>query len=236
VRDPEGRWRRAIADIGIPVGRPQTLVIDLAPVLRAGEHTGRITTNMRIYWDQILVASAIDGGALKRTRLDPLAALLRSRGFSREVRPAGSEPPIYDYDSVSTESPWKTAAGLYTREGDVTALLSSTDDMFVIAKPGDEIAVSFDASLPPLPPGWVRTFLLKGDGFSKEMDVNSASPDRVEPLPFHRMSAYPYGPAERYPETLAHRRYRAQYNTRRVAVAVPSLSLRGSDTYPTPSR
>jgi len=223
ARDADGRWRSAISDIGIPVGRPQTIVVDLAPVLRANEHTVRISTNMRIYWDQILVASAIDGGALRRTRLDPLAALLRSRGFSREVRPGGSEPPIYDYDSVSTESPWKTAAGLYTREGDVTALLASTDDMFVIAKPGDEIAVSFDASLRPLPSGWVRTFLLKGDGFSKEMDVNSASPDRVEPLPFHRMSAYPYGPAERYPETVAHRRYRARYNTRRVAVAVPSL-------------
>jgi hypothetical protein len=116
---------------------------------------------------------------------------------------------------------------LYTREGDVRSLLSRSDDMFVIAKPGDEIAVSFDASaLRPLPSGWTRTFLLKGDGFSKEMDVNSASPDRVEPLPFHRMSAYPYGPPEMYPESAAHRQYRAQYNTRRVAVAVPSLQGR----------
>ena len=96
--------------------------------------------------------------------------------------------------------------------------------MFVIAKPGDEIAVSFDASAQrTLPAGWSRTFLLKGDGFSKEMDVNSASPDRVEPLPFHRMSAYPYGPSERYPESAVHQRYRAQYNTRRVAAAIPAL-------------
>ena len=52
VRDSEGRWRPAIADIGIPVGRPQTIVVDLAPALRAGEHAVRVTTNMRIYWDQ----------------------------------------------------------------------------------------------------------------------------------------------------------------------------------------
>ncbi len=99
VRDPEGRWRPAIADIGIPVGRPQTIVVDLAPVLRAGEHTVRVTTNMRIYWDQISLASAIDGQALRSTWLDPLSALLRSRGFSQEVRPGGSEPPLYDYVS-----------------------------------------------------------------------------------------------------------------------------------------
>ena len=50
--------------------------------------------------------------------------------------------------------------------------------MFVIAKPGDEIALAFDAPrLPPLPDGWTRTFLLLADGFSKEMDINSASPD-----------------------------------------------------------
>jgi len=224
VRDVDGRWRPAILDIGIPVGRPQTIVVDLASVLRPGEHRVRIATNMRIYWDQILVASAMDGNRLRRTGLDPLAALLRSRGFSREVYPGGAEPPTYDYDSATTESPWKTMPGLYTREGDVRPLISRSDDMFVIAKPGDELAVSFDASaLPALPAGWSRTFLLKGDGFSKEMDVNSASPDRVEPLPFHGMSEYPYKPPAQYPDSPAHRMYRAQYNTRRATSALPSL-------------
>jgi len=224
VRDVGGRWRPAILDIGIPVGRPQTIVVDLASVLRPGEHTVRIATNMRIYWDQILVASAMDGNGLRRTWLDPLAALLRNRGFSREVYPNGAEPPNYDYDSVTSESPWKTMPGLYTREGDVRPLISRSDDMFVIAKPGDEVAVSFDASaLPALPAGWSRTFLLRGDGFSKEMDVNSASPDRVEPLPFHGMSQYPYKPPAHYPDSPAHRMYRAQYNTRRASSALPSL-------------
>ena len=224
VRDRDGRWRPAIPDIGIPVGRPQTIVVDLASVLRRGEHRVRITTNMRIYWDQILVASAVDSNGLRRTWLDPLAALVRGRGFSREVYPNGTEPPNYDYDSVTTESSWKTMPGLYTREGDVRPLISSSDDMFVIAKPGDELAVSFDASaLPALPAGWSRTFLLRGDGFSKEMDVNSASPDRLEPLPFHGMSEYPYKPPAQYPDSPAHRMYRAQYNTRRATSVLPSL-------------
>ena len=227
VQAVDGQWRLAIPDIGIPVGRPQTMVVDLASALRRGEHTVRITTNMRIYWDQILVASAIDVSPLRPMRLNPVAAILRNRGFSREVRPGGSEPPLYDYDDVSTESPWKVLSGLYTREGDVRPLLSRSDDMFVIAKPGDEIAVTFDASSSRSPSaGWTRTFLLKADGFSKEMDLHSASPDRVEPLPFHRMSRYPYASTEQYPDSPSHRRYLERYNTRRVLPARSSLGFR----------
>ncbi|MBI3403285.1 MAG: VCBS repeat-containing protein [Acidobacteria bacterium] len=217
VKGVNGQWREAIADIGIPVGRPQTMVVDLAPVLRPGEHEVRIVTNMRIYWDQILVASVAPGVGGRATRLDPLTAHLHTRGFSIDLRPDGREPETYDYSRVTARSPWKTMTGRFTREGDVRPLLVRSDDMFVISKPGDEIALSFDATgVGVLPPGWTRTFLLMADGFSKEMDINSASPDRVEPLPFHRMTKYPYAAPEHYPTTPAHEQYRARYNTRVV--------------------
>jgi hypothetical protein len=74
-----------------------------------------------------------------------------------------------------------------------------------------------------VPPGWTRTYLLRGDGYSKEMDVNSASPDTVEPLPFHGMSRYPYPATEHYPETPEHQAYREQFNTRRITRAIPKL-------------
>ena len=107
--------------------------------------------------------------------------------------------------------------GRYTREGDVRPLLSAVDDRFVVSRPGDEIALSFDAAaLPPLAAGMNRTFLLYVDGFSKEMDINSASPDTVEPLPFHGMRTYPYGPDERRPHTLEYEQYLMEYNTRVV--------------------
>jgi hypothetical protein len=96
--------------------------------------------------------------------------------------------------------------------------------MFVIAKPGDEIALSFDAaSLPPLHVGYQRTFLLYADGFSKEMNIRSATPDSLGPLPFHGMSAYPLGDGERYPADAAHVRYLDQHNTRVVPRQMPSL-------------
>jgi hypothetical protein len=224
VRGATGRWRTAIADIGIPVGRPQTMVVDLAGRLRPGEHELRIVTNMRIYWDQILVASAIPPPRLRMIRMDPSEAVLRSRGFSAVVRPDGKEPESYEYERVTSVSPWKAMQGRYTREGDVRQLLRRSDDMFAIAKPGDEIALSFDvAAAGPLPEGWTRTFLLMADGFSKEMDINSASPDVVEPLPFHRMTRYPYAESEHYPDSAAYRAYRDTYNTRVVAKSLPSL-------------
>ena len=89
--------------------------------------------------------------------------------------------------------------------------------MFVISRPGDEIALSFDANtLPPLRTGWIRSFLLYAHGYSKEMNPRSASPDTVGPLPFRAMTKYPYGANEQYPDTPAHREYLDRYNTRAI--------------------
>jgi hypothetical protein len=181
---------------------------------------------MRIYWDQIrLAARGSEPGRPAWLRL--MRADLRERGFSAEVSPDGRPPFSYDYALVSGDSPWKVMPGRYTRPGDVRELLAATDDLFVTAQPGDEIALSFDASmLPPLPAGWRRTFLLYADGFSKEMDVNSASPDVLEPLPFHGMTCYPYGPEQSYPLTPERRAVMERYNTRVVAFPLPALELR----------
>ena len=114
--------------------------------------------------------------------------------------------------------------GRYTREGDVRELLLQSDDMFVVSRPGDEISLSLNASaLPALPAGWTRTFLLYADGFSKEMDINSASPDQLAPLPFHGMSRYPYPSSEHYPLDAKHRQYLEKYNTRVVTSPVPKV-------------
>jgi hypothetical protein len=220
-QDATGQWRTAIDDIGIPIGRPQTVVVDLRGKVPPGTRVVRIATNMRIYWDQILVDVSGTTFPTKLTRLDPIVANLSWRGFSAEVTPDGREPYGYDYSRVTTVSPWKQMTGRYTREGDVRALLRRTDDQFVISRPGDELALSFDATaLPRLAPGMSRTFLLYADGYSKEMDLNSASPDTVEPLPFRGMTKYPYGPREEYPRTRDHEAYRAKYNTRWIARGV----------------
>ena len=224
LKDKGGRWKTVIENIGIPVGRPQTIVVDLTGKFLSTSREVRIVTNMRIYWDQILVDTSRDDPPVKLTRLNPSMADLRWRGFSREVSPDGRQPLGYDYDRVSFTAPWKVMTGRYTREGDVRALLLRSDDMFVVSRPGDELSLSFPAdSFPPLPNGWTRTFLLFGDGFSKEMDINSASPDQIGPYPFHGMTRYPYHWPEHYPMTEERIRYLEEYNTRLVTSPVPLI-------------
>lgn len=225
VKDKQGRWQTVIENVGIPVGRPQTVVADLTGKFLSASREVRIITNMRIYWDQILVDTSEGNFPAQLTRLDPSVADLRWRGFSLEHSPDGQQPMSYDYKKVSFTSPWKVMTGRYTREGDVRELLLESDDMFVISRPGDELILSFGADkLPRLPEGWTRTFLLYADGFSKEMDLNSASPDQVGPLPFHGMSKYPYTWPERYPLTEKRQRYLEKYNTRVVTSQVDRIA------------
>ena len=231
IKNGVGNWRHAV-DIGIPVGRPQTIALDLTGHLHPGEHEVRIVTDMRVYWDQIQVGRPVslddieDHAVVREQTLHATTAELRTRGFSKELHPNGTQPTTYDYEQVSLLSPWKTMSGSYTRPGDVRELLAVSDDLFTIAKDGDEIVLSFDAAqLDSLPTNWTRTYLLRTDGFSKEMDINSASPDSVEPLPFHAMSAYPYSDSEHYPKTRAHETYRGTFNSRHVVQSIPRIDV-----------
>jgi hypothetical protein len=225
MQGDDGRWVTVVDDIGIPVGRPQTVVVDLSGKWPGRSRVVRVVTNMRIYWDRVLVGERSDD-RLKPRPLDPDAAVLRERGFSAEVTPDGREPFGYAYDRVSALSPWKAFPGRYTRTGDVRELLLAADDLFVISRPGDEIALSFEASaLPTLRPGLIRTFLLHSDGFSKEMDINSATPGSLGPLPFHAMSRYPYEPPEAYPMTPEKMALMERYNTRVVTGPVAPLEV-----------
>ncbi len=224
VETAPGQWDLAIGDVGIPVGRPQTVVVDLGPVALGPTARVRLVTNMRIYWDRIAVGEAMPDLAGEPVTLEPVVARLAERGFSAERFVDGKGPLSFDYARVSWSSPWKVMPGRYTREGDVAHLLEAADDLFVVSKPGDEIALSFEA-LPPVRPGRERTYLLLGDGFSKEMDINSSSPDVVLPLPYHGMTSYPDSPSGR-PRPLNRRdELQARYNTRVVARPLIPLEL-----------
>lgn len=217
------RWVPVMDPMGFPAGLPKTMAVSLQGLLPEGAHLVRITTSMRIYWDQVRVGDIAESGPTV-TRVDPEFAALRYRGFPRAVRPGGSGPPEYDYASEEPYVLWKVHAGAYTRFGDVRPLLLEADDRYVVTRAGDEIVLAFDAArLPPLPEGYQRTFLVHADGFGKDMDVNSARPDRVDPLPHHAMKDYPWGREDAYPMTEEMVDYLITYNTRVVTRSVPSL-------------
>jgi FG-GAP-like repeat/ASPIC and UnbV len=216
VRDARGRWKVAAASIGFPSGKDKTIVVDLGEKFPTRDHHVRIRTSMQIYWDQAFVSTDAKGSPLQMTTVAPVTADLHFRGFSRTYRKGGRYGPYwFDYDTVSTESPWRPIEGAFTRFGDVLSLLRAPDDMYVVMGPGDEMTLEFDASSSrALPPGWKRDFLLYTDGWIKDSDLNTAFGTTVDPLPFHAMQAYPYAPGDAYPTDTSHQRYRREYETR----------------------
>jgi tetratricopeptide (TPR) repeat protein len=52
---PHGKWKRVIDDMGFPAGGPRTMTADLTGKLPHGTQKIRITTNLQVYWDSILI-------------------------------------------------------------------------------------------------------------------------------------------------------------------------------------
>ena len=79
--------------------------------------------------------------------------------------------------------------GYYTRYGDVRELVNEIDDRYVIVNSGDELSLRFSEQPPP-PVGWVRDFVIVGDGWIKDGDYNSTFSKTVLPLPYHACLLY----------------------------------------------
>ncbi len=216
VQDAAGRWMTVVDDMGIPAGKPKTIAVDLTGKFLSSSRRIRIATNLALYWDEIFLSETAAEPANVMTRVDAGSVELRYRGFSTPtIHPQRTQPEAFDYARLMPLSMWNPTAGLYTRYGDVTPLLTAIDDRFVIMGSGDEIRLTFAVSaFPAVKEGWTRDFLLMVDGWAKDADANTAFSQSVEPLPFHTMSAYPYPPSEHYPDDVLHRRYRDYYNTR----------------------
>ena len=59
----------------------------------------------------------------------------------------------------------------------------------MIVASGDEMSLRF-AEQPAPPAGWVRDFVLLGDGWIKDGDFNSTFSKTVLPLPYHAKDEY----------------------------------------------
>ena len=210
----DGRWERIADDVGFPAGLERTIVVDLSGKLPAGARRIRLMTNLQLYWDQVLIDNHAE--AERRTAELPLAsATLHFRGYPTQLEGASPGDLDYDYDRVSLTGPFQRERGNYTRMGDVTALVKSIDDRFVIFGSGEEIAAEFDASqLPALPAHWKRDYFFYANGFVKDMDWWDASPFTVAQLPFHTMSAYPYPANEKFPDNGDALDYQLNWNGR----------------------
>jgi tetratricopeptide (TPR) repeat protein len=216
--DGKTKWLRVVDDMGFPAGGARTMTADLTGKLPLGTRRIRITTNLQIYWDNILISRTNqDDSQNQRARLTPVPlarAELRFHGFPLKIE---DQPPgnvKYIYEKTSATGPYTRPAGAYTRYGDVRPLLDSLDDKFVVFGSGDEVALDFDpAKLPALPEGWVRDYFFTANGYEKDMDFYAYRGDTVDPLPFGDMKTYPY-PDQSFPTDTEHLNYLLEYNTR----------------------
>jgi tetratricopeptide (TPR) repeat protein len=214
MQDASGRWVTVNEDMGMPAGKPKTIAVPLH--FLSTSRKLRIVTDLCVYWDEIFLSESAGPAEAHLTQLPIQSADLHFRGFSESViDPLRKQPDTFRYSRVDPMSFWNPTPGFYTRYGDVKELIGEVDDRLVIMGSGDEMRLSFDASLLASPrPGWTRDFLLKVDGWAKDRDPNTAFSQTVLPLPFHGMSRYPYPAAEHFPEDQDHVRYQREYNTR----------------------
>ena len=242
VPDGRGGWRPTGPPVGFPAGKTKTMVLDIGDLIVRDDPRIRVVSTIRLYWDQIHVAIG-DDAPFTVTKIEPSSAQLQYRGFSRRQpgllpgAPEHDQPEWFDFEAREPWPRWNQHDGMFTRYGQVLPLLHTIDDRFAIFAAGDAIDLRFPvgSTAPPSARGGDRTYLLFLDGWAKDGDHNTSQAQTVEPLPFHGMSGYPYRSDEHYPDDEAHRRYRAEWNTRpgvqlrsNLATGDPPAALRGS--------
>jgi tetratricopeptide (TPR) repeat protein len=229
VPDGHGGWVTAQSNLGFPAGRKKTVLFNLTDIFRPGTpRRVRLRTNLEIYWDCIEWAQGLPDTELKTTRLNPTVADLHYRGYSVIDRPDAGAPEVPEYDHfMGTKQRWRDLIGYYTRYGDVRELLQKIDDRYVIVDSGDELSMRF-AEQPPPPAGWLRDFVLLGDGWIKDGDFNSTFSKTVLPLPYHAKDEYETPPGRLEDEWVykQHPEDWQNYHTRYVTPDVFQNSLR----------
>jgi len=190
IPDGKGGWVVARPNLGFPAGRKKICLFDLTNIFRPGTpRRVRLRTNLEIYWDQMQWAKAITA-PLKIHHLAPEMADLHYRGYSVIKQVDSSSPELPDYNHLEgTKQRYRDLTGYYTRYGDVRELLDNIDDRYVIMNSGDEMTLRFPEQPPP-PAGWVRDYVIAGDGWIKDGDYNSTFSKTVLPLPYHGKNLY----------------------------------------------
>lgn len=219
VKQDDGSWKTAYANLGFPAGKNKTVMIELSGLFQGTHYRQlRLTTSTETYWDAIRWAKALNPDLAKVDTLKSTKTELRFRGYSELHKPNSHSPEIPNYNALSgTQARWFDLEGLYTRFGDVHELLEKVDDRYVIINAGDEIRFSFPQKT-EVASGMKRDFVLIGDGWVKDGDYNTEFSRTVSPLPTHQNIPYSQLP-ERLEDHPVYKKYAddwAQFHTRYV--------------------
>ncbi|MCW4011261.1 MAG: hypothetical protein NWF05_11705 [Candidatus Bathyarchaeota archaeon] len=203
VKDANGNWIRVPESRQFPLppdGVARTFVVDMTGLFPTNDYSVRINTFWNVTFDFVGADTTVQQNTSIQ-RIDGEATLYQ------EASPMDAN-----------------SSGNFTRYGDVTELLLTEDNMFVIGRKGDAVKVQFStANLTAPAEGMERDyFFFVACWFKVEYANYGFGPEHsgftVVPLPFHNMTGFPYPlETESYPYDAAHISYLKEYNTRVIA-------------------
>jgi hypothetical protein len=209
VKDANGNWVRVPENRQFPLapdGIARTYVVDLTGLFPTNDYSLRISNFWNVTYDYIGVDTTPQQNITIHT-IDPQA---------------------YFNQAFSTNS---LASGNFTKYGNVTQLLLSEDDKFVIGKQGDSVSLQFPTSNLPAPSDGMERdyFFFVACWFKTEYANYGFGPGfgfTVDPLPFQNMSGFPYPlKTENYPFDQEHVSYLSQWNTRPITPAAAEQGI-----------
>lgn len=211
VKNSEDSWVKVYSrtTLSSPAGSPRNQAVDM---------TGKFLTSnydVKVAFDRVVVNTfSIDTTPqVEYTAHNyyPSSTNLHFGGFT-----AIDKTNFWDHDyyTVTNNPPEQFAlqTGNFTKYGDVTSLLSATDDQYVIMHYGDRMNVEFDY-VPPAD-GMERDFTMYSWAPYKNAESGELG-QKVTPLPYVGMTDYTLDTTG-YPQTPENLEYLKTWNTREV--------------------
>lgn len=198
VKDANNNWIKIDWSRQIPLpsdSAPRTYVVDLTGLFPTNNYALRINNFWNVTFDYIATDTTPQQNITIQT-IEPQACLYQS------FQPGTA-----------------AATGNFTRYGNVTELLLTADDMFVIGRQGDAVTLQFPTTNLTHPAeGMTRDyFFFESCWFKDEYGNWGFGFDfTVDPLPFDTMSGFPYPTNEHYHNDPTHQNYLQTWNTRTI--------------------
>jgi len=195
-----------LLEVGFPAGLPRVITREITGLVPGRDCRLRIRTSMQVGWDRIAirplvatlpagnrtttakasnatVAGLPDATTCVRTQLPLVQATLAYGGLAHELLAEPRGPVQYD-DAARDRVPTTRWRGSFTPVGDILHHVVEDDRNLAICGPGGEVECVFNAAtLPTLPPGWRRSFVLEAAGHTRDTSPLTAGAGEVLPLP-----------------------------------------------------
>ncbi|MCX6753049.1 MAG: hypothetical protein NTW62_01720 [Candidatus Nomurabacteria bacterium] len=226
VKDTNGNW--------VEIYNKNDLGSDGTPRLRTIDLTGKFLSNdyhIKVGFDTMYMNYfAVDTSAQVPVTVHtyaPTKADLSFRGFTKI-----NHNPYVDHDyntvTVNPEGMFKPQFGNFTKYGDVSPLLQTSNNQFVIMKGGDHMDIEFPYVAPA--DGMVRSFVLDNDAWYKHASNEGIDllGKTVSPLPYQGMTSYTANTSG-YPMTDENTNYLNTWNTR-VYAGTPKHDVTNGST------